>query len=125
MQPHKKLVVIKMSLYCGNNRLNPDVVSGRKRIGTRYQCFKKGIGVGMNLPFDPLYAMPYAPIDRSRIYCGKERRIPRGYTRMGSPATCLRKGVGVGKKINADKRKKKPNKLKRKNRSKGKSRKRK
>ena len=103
-----------MALYCGNNRLDPDVVSGRKIIGTRYQCMKKGIGVGMNLPFDPLYAIPYSPIDRSKIYCGNERRLPRGYTRMGSPASCLRKGVGIGKKIRADKEAKKSSKSRKK-----------
>ena len=88
-----------MAYYCGNNRNDPDLVVGAKVIGTRYQCFKKGIGIGLNLPFDPSYAVPYSPIDRTRLYCGTDRKLPDGYTRKGSPSLCLRKGVGVGKGI--------------------------
>ena len=88
-------------MYCGNNRNDPDVVVGAKVLGTRYACFKKGIGIGLHLPFDPAYAVPYRPVDRARIYCGTENRTPIGYTRRGSPSLCLRKGVGVGKSIRA------------------------
>jgi len=90
-------------MYCGNNRNSPDVVVGIKRIGTRYECLKRGIGIGMNLPFDPTYAQPYDPIDRTRIYCGNANRHPDGYDRMGSPSLCQRKGVGIGKSITAKK----------------------
>ena len=89
-------------MYCGNNR---EKLRG-KRMGTRYECFKKGIGVGLNLPYDPDYDMKYEPIDNIRIYCGKENILPIDYNVMGNPRTCLQKGVGVGKSIKAKKRKK-------------------
>lgn len=92
--------MVRRQLYCGNNRLNPDVVAGRKRIGDRYSCLKKGIGVGVNLPYDPTYNLPYEPIDQTIIYCGRGR-LPAGYTRPGNNPQCLMKGVAVGKKIRA------------------------
>lgn len=93
-------------IYCGNNRNDPDVVVGIKRIGTRYACMKRGIGIGMNLPFDPTYAQAYDPIDPTRIYCGNNDQHPDDYDRLGSPSSCLRKGVGVGKVIKAKKHRK-------------------
>lgn len=88
-------------IYCGNNRLHPDVVSGRKNIGTRYGCLRKGIGAGLSLPADPSYLGPYQPIDNTRIYCGNQRRTPENYNRLGSISECLRKGVGIGKILKA------------------------
>lgn len=93
-----------MSIYCGNNRNNPDLVSGRKRLGTRYECFRKGVGVGRNLPYDKAYSTPYIPIDDFKVYCGKKTRLPPGYDRMGSASQCLHKGIGVGKSLRAKKR---------------------
>lgn len=94
-------------MYCGNNRNNPAVVSGEKKIGTRYECFKTGIGVGIHLPFDKSYTVRYVPINPTSVYCGTARRKPREYDRMGTNPECLRKGVGVGKAITAKKREKK------------------
>ena len=88
-------------MYCGNNRLSPQIVIDGDRIGTRYECLKKGIGIGKNLPFDPAYAVGYKPIDKTKIYCGKKKRKPAGYDRMGSPPACLQIGVGIGKRIRA------------------------
>jgi hypothetical protein len=91
-----------MSLFtCTNNRNHPDLVVGLKRIGTRYECLKRGIGLGRNLPFDPSYAVDYDPIDRTRTYCGLQNRKPMGYNRMGSPSSCLRTGVGIGRRMRA------------------------
>ena len=83
-------------MYCGNNALKAGV-----RFGTRYECLKKGIGVGIHAPVDPEYNGPYEPIDKTRIYCGTKKRLPGNYDRMGSPTDCLRKGVGIGKRISA------------------------
>lgn len=105
-------------MYCGNNRNNPDVVSGEKKIGTRYDCFRRGIGVGKNLPFDPSYAVPYDPIDTFTVYCGKNKQLPSGYDKMGSLPQCLRKGIGVGKSIQSKKGKTKGKKTKKKKRKK-------
>jgi len=87
--------------YCGNNALFPDLLNGNKQLGTRYQCFKKGLGKGLNLPVDPNYNGPYNPIDPARVYCGNQNALPAGYDRMGNLSECLRKGIGVGKRQRA------------------------
>ena len=68
--------------YCGNNALCPDLLNGNKQLGTRYQCFRKGLGKGLNLPIDPNYNGAYNPIDPSRVYCGNQNVLPAGYNRM-------------------------------------------
>ena len=85
------------SIYCGNNARDARLLSGALSIGTRAKCLRKGIGVGRNLPVDPSYAAPYAPIDARRIYCGDRDDLPDGYDLFGSLPWCLQKGVGVGK----------------------------
>jgi hypothetical protein len=90
-------------MYCGNNRRHPKVRSGEQVIGTRYRCLKKGIGVGMSLPYDPDYTNRYVPIDSRKIYCGEARALPAGYDLMGSNSMCYTKGVGVGKTLKAKK----------------------
>ena len=84
-------------LYCGNNALHPDLVNGTKMMGTKYQCLRKGIGTGLNLPYDADYGGPYTPIDDRKIYCGDEADLPDGYDRMGNSSQCLQKGIGIGK----------------------------
>lgn len=93
-------------MYCGNNRRNPDVLSGQKIIGNRYGCFKQGIGIGRHLPYDPAYGNRFVPVDSRKIYCGKAKVIPAGYDYMGSNTMCLQKGVGVGKAITAKEQRK-------------------
>jgi hypothetical protein len=87
-----------MSFYCGNNAKAPEIVSRRKRIGTAYECFRRGVGVGKNLPAEEgEYEAIYSP----NIFCGKKfgPEQKKKYERMGSPSECLRKGVGVGKSL--------------------------
>lgn len=81
-----------MSIYCGNNYYKLE----GKRLGSRYDCFRKGIGVGLNLR--NIEYEPYEPIDRWAVWCGKGR-MPRGYNHVGTRSECLRKGVGVGKRL--------------------------
>lgn len=88
-------------IYCGNNALHDDLSSGEKSVGTRYQCFQKGIGKGLRLPLDKNYLGSYQPIDDRKVYCGKKDVLPRTHDIMGNSATCLQKGVGIGKKIRA------------------------
>lgn len=83
-----------VNTYCGNNRYK---LRRGVTLGTRYQCFQKGIGVGLRMEHIP---ERYSPIDRERIYCGKQNRLPQGYDYIGSRTECLRKGVGVGKRYN-------------------------
>ena len=88
-----------MNIYCGNNRLNNNVVNGTSLIGNRYHCFKKGVGKGLSLPIDENYRNDYEPIDNTRIYCGNKEDLPDNYDRFGNLSHCLQKGIGVGKKI--------------------------
>ena len=89
-------------MYCGNNRLNSGLLDGSVRLGTRYDCLKKGIITGINLPYDPEYSSEYDPIDDTKIYCGNKNRLPENYDMFGNLPGCLRKGVGIGKKQKAD-----------------------
>ncbi len=90
---------IKMNIYCGNNRLNNNLVNGTSLLGNRYDCFKKGLGKGLSLSIDENYRNGYEPIDNTRIYCGNRKELPENYDRFGNLPHCLQKGIGVGKRI--------------------------
>lgn len=82
------------NVYCGNNRLN---TTGNP-IGSRYQCFKKGIGVGKTLPCDGSISDQYEAIDNRKVWCGRRNSLPAGYDILGNLPMCLQKGVGMGKR---------------------------
>lgn len=86
-------------IYCGNQANYSGLVSGANFLGTNYQCMRRGIGIGRNLPYDPEYNKPYVPIDTRKFYCGKAPVPPPGggYFAVGSPSKCQQIGVGVGK----------------------------
>ena len=86
-------------IYCGNNAANIDLITGNSILGTRYECLKKGIGKGMNMPPDPTYTGQYIPIDERKMYCGTNPNLPNDYDYMGNLPHCLQKGVGIGKKL--------------------------
>ena len=90
-----------MNIYCGNNALHDDIVINGKVIGNRYQCLRKGIGSGLNMPLDISYAGEYVPIDDTKIYCGNQDILPEGYNRLGNNPQCLQKGVAIGKRTKA------------------------
>lgn len=79
-------------VYCGNNKLNQK----SQRLGTRYECLQKGIGIGSRLPRER-----YEPIEtiERKIYCGKSNRLPQNYDEFGTRVECLHKGVGIGKRM--------------------------
>lgn len=83
-------------MYCGSNQLNAKVIDGSKVIGTRHGCLRKGIGVGLHMPYDASYNLPYQSIDQRRIYCG-DGQLPPTYDLYGSLQQCFSKGVGVGR----------------------------
>ena len=91
-----------VDIYCGNNSQDTGLVTGTKVLGTRYRCLQKGIGKGLNMPYDDKYLGAYAPIDNTRIYCGNLTVLPAGYDRFGTITECLQKGIGVGKKLKAE-----------------------
>ena len=37
--------------------------------------------------------------DCKKIYCGRERKLPKGYTDFGESYECLKKGFGAGKSM--------------------------
>lgn len=86
-----------MPIYCGNNLNDHKLIAGTHTLGNNYQCLRKGIMVGRNLPYDASYAGVYAPVDPRRFYCGNALDLPVGYFGTGSPSKCLSIGVGVGK----------------------------
>lgn len=81
-------------IYCGNN-----IHHGNIPLGTRYSCMQKGIGRGVNMPWDPTFAGPYQPIDDTKVYCGNSNQLPANYDRFGNLPTCLQKGIGIGKRL--------------------------
>jgi hypothetical protein len=85
------------SIYCGNNGNAPGLLSGRETLGTRYDCLRKGIGVGRKLPYNPdNYANAFARLDPRIPYCGNSANLPNGYNHMGSLRECYESGIGVG-----------------------------
>lgn len=86
-----------MQIYCGNNANYKGLISGTHYVGTNYQCLKKGIGKGKNLPYDSKYLNQYTPIDARKFYCGNSNVLPNNYFADGSPSKCLSIGIGVGK----------------------------
>lgn len=89
-----------MPTYCGNNNSNPRLIhnGGDHIIGSRHQCLKKGIGLGIHMPIDPSYNGPYNPIDQRKFYCGDNAMLPPGYDAFGTLQQCFTKGVGVGRR---------------------------
>jgi len=79
-------------IYCGNNLYEV----GNRRIGTPYECLKKGVSQGLrsNLTgFNP----NYQAIIPDNTYCGT--KAPPMGKQLGTPMSCLRKGFGIGKKL--------------------------
>ena len=76
------------NIYCGNSANYPGLKNGSYRIGSNYECLRKGIGIGKNLPYDKNFSLPYKPIDNRKFYCGKSKILPAGYFAIGSPSKC-------------------------------------
>lgn len=86
------------NIYCGNNGRDEGLLNGTKVLGTRYQCFKKGIGKGLKEPILD-YTPNYEPIDDyPKIFCGNGNVLPQNKDQFGTRQECLRKGFGVGQK---------------------------
>ena len=96
----------KSPIYCGNNELDPRLKNGRSRVGTRYECLKKGYGRGFHEPVSKAFSRPYSPIDERRFYCGEESDLPDDYHDFGTLHGCFMTGYGAGKKSKAVKEKK-------------------
>lgn len=86
-------------IYCGEEQIIPPEYDTR---GTRYECLRAGIGVGLHLegrrPPGILEDGTIIPRDPNRLkqYCGTKNVLPDGYDSFATNYTCLRKGVGVG-----------------------------
>jgi hypothetical protein len=88
-------------MYCGGNRLHRPLLNGEVELGTRYQCMKKGISKGLNLPYDNNYLNDYEPLYPLKLWCGKSDQLPENYDKIGTPPECLRYGIGIGKRKKA------------------------
>ena len=110
-------------IYCGNNSLSKELTSKKKRRGSRFECFRKGVGLGLAQPLDKSYLSKYKAIDKRKMYCGKSRGLPDGYSIMGNAPMCLQHGVGIGKKLKAKRSKSRRKSPKKKSRRKSKRRK--
>lgn len=116
-------------VYCGNNAKSKKLTIEKFKIGKPYQCLRKGIGVGLNLPLNTDMVGPYKPLRKRSFFCGKKANIDKDkYDRMGDPTECLRAGIVIGQKKKADeffrtRIKKKSKSKSRKRRSKKKSKK--
>lgn len=86
-------------MYCGNQANFSGLLSGTHFLGTNYQCMRRGIGLGKNLPYDDTYTQPHMPIDERKFYCGNSPVLPQGdgYFALGSPSKCQQIGIGIGK----------------------------
>jgi hypothetical protein len=81
------------NIYCGNNKYSSELVNKSATLGSNYECFKKGIGIGLNNDILPIQ---YEAIDKRKIYCGNKQYLPKGYDYYGNLPMCLQMGVGVG-----------------------------
>lgn len=88
-----------VDIYCGNKGNFTGLMSGTHILGTNYQCLRKGIGVGSNLPYDEKYRGIHVAIDDRKYYCGNSPVLPigGGHFAIGSPSKCLAVGIGIGK----------------------------
>jgi hypothetical protein len=94
----------KIDVYCGDGANLPDDYDA---LGSRHQCLKKGIGIGMGMSSDDVSKVTTrAPsVQRSeRTYCGSSETLPDGYNRFATRHECMKKGVGIGARMPADKR---------------------
>ena len=87
-------VEARPEIYCGDGDIVPDDYD---RMGTRGVCLKKGIGIGMGMPYASREAFLNKPIKQTieKLYCG-EGELPEGYAGFDTLPNCLRRGVGVG-----------------------------
>lgn len=87
-------VEARPEIYCGDGDIVPDDYD---RMGSRGVCLKKGIGIGMGMPYASREAFLNKPIKQTveKLYCG-EGELPEGYAGFDTLSNCLRRGVGVG-----------------------------
>lgn len=89
--------------YCGNNNNYNGLLRATHRLGSNYECLRKGIGAGSRLPYDQEYSENYDPVDTRKFYCGNSPEVPPEYFAVGSPSKCLAVGIGIGKSQKARK----------------------
>ena len=83
-------------IYCGEDTILPNDYD---RMGSRGVCLKKGIGIGMGMPYTSREAFlnkPRKPQPSDKLYCGDTNILPEGYAGFDTLPNCLRRGVGVG-----------------------------
>ena len=96
-QKGSTLPLIDQEIYCGNNARDEGLVNRSKKIGSRYECLRKGVGKGLKEPILS-YTEEYEPIDKTRIFCGNGDILPQNKDRLGKRDECMRIGFAVGQK---------------------------
>ena len=98
-------VAANPEVYCGDSLLLPDEYDV---YGSRFQCLKKGVGIGMGMSdakvMEALARPPPEIGPRENVYCGNAAVLPDGYNRFGSRHRCLQKGVGAGIRMPLERR---------------------
>lgn len=90
-----------MNIYCGNNELHPDLISGQKIPGTRSECLQKGRRIGFSQAIDPSYSGEYRPLyENPKIWCNESIPTPDDHI-LGNLPMCLQRGIGQAKAIKA------------------------
>lgn len=99
-----KCLPCKEKKYCGLSILPQSY----DRYGTRFECMKKGVGVGMMVMSQKIENNEPIPKRKpkkntKRKYCGTSLMLPDNYTEYANRYECLKKGVGVGMGIELSK----------------------
>ncbi len=101
----KRCVPCVEKKYCGLSVLPQNY----DRYGTRFECMKKGVGIGMMVMNQKLSRNEPIPErkpkkkDGRKKYCGTSLMLPDNYTEYANRYECLKKGVGVGMGIQLSK----------------------
>jgi len=88
--------------YCGNNELDPRVLSSHSVFGTSSECFKKGYGLGLNQhiqderEFVQKWGGEYKPHVKQKLYYGDAKQIPQGYDARETLNQSMGRGFALG-----------------------------
>ena len=107
--PNFKENLDENKMYCG---LSDTLPEGYTFFGTRSECLKTGIGVGLGMMPSQREESKIRmenkedEEDKPKLYCGLSDDLPDGYDDFGSTYDCMKKGIGTGIFLPEEQRKK-------------------